>query len=306
MKISVIGAGNVGATVAMRALEAGLGDVALIDIVDGLAKGKALDIADASPIIGHENKITGTNDFSEINGSSIVVITAGLARKPGMTREELSCRNAQIVKDISLSIKKLAPGAIVIIVTNPLDVMSYYVYKLTGFPKSKIIGMAGTLDASRFRNLISDETKIPRSKIETYVMGCHGDTMVPLVSKTYVNKKPLRGALNKDILDRIVERTRARGAEIVSYLKSGSAYYSPSAGVFEILKAIKDDSGKVLCVSAYLDGEYGIKGCFLGVPAKIGKSGIEKIVDLKIDRDESEALRLSAEKTKKEVASLDI
>ena len=306
MKISIIGAGNVGATLAMRVAESSIADVVLVDIVDGLAQGKALDISDAAPILGHEKRIIGTTSYEAIKGSDVVVITAGFPRKPGMSREDLIAKNAPILKAITEKIKIFAKNAVIVVVTNPLDIMSYYVFRISGFSKSKIIGMAGTLDGARFRTLIAEELNVPRSKVETYLLGSHGDTMVPLISKTTVNNKPLKEVAQKEVLDKLVERTRKRGAEIVSYLKSGSAYYSPSAGVLEILRAIKEDSNKVLCCSALLEGEYGISDCFIGAPVKIGKNGISEIIEFDLDKEEMMAFKESADKTKKSLCSLTI
>jgi len=304
MKVSIIGSGHVGATLAMRVAESGLGDVVLLDIVEGLPQGKALDISDAAPLLNHEQSIIGTNSYDDIENSDIVVITAGLARKPGMTREDLISKNAVIIKGVTESIKKKTPNAIIIVVTNPLDIMTYYVYRVSGFDSSKVIGMAGTLDTSRFINLISQETGVPRSGIESFVLGCHGDAMVPLISKTLVNKKPLREVMDAERIDSIVDRTKKRGAEIVAYLKTGSAYYSPSAGVIEIIRAIKNNTKKILSVSAFVTGEYGIEGCFLGVPAEISSKGISRIVELDVEDAERDALRLSADKTRKLLSSL--
>lgn len=304
MKISIIGSGNVGATLAMRTLESGLGDVVLVDIVEGLPQGKALDISDAGPIMGYENKIIGTNDFQDIKNSDIVVITAGLARKPGMSREDLIQKNALIIKDVVLKIKGLCRDPIVIVVTNPLDVMAYYVYKIGDFDKNKVIGMAGTLDSARFRNLIAKELNVPHTKIQTLVLGCHGDAMVPVVSSTSVDKRPLTDIIGQEKIDQLVRRTQKRGAEIVARLKTGSAYYSPSAGVLQILNAIKTDSQNVLCVSTLLQGEYGVEGCFLGVPAKIGENGVREIVKIELTDEELKALHLSAEKTRRALSLL--
>ncbi|NQT21918.1 MAG: malate dehydrogenase [Candidatus Omnitrophica bacterium] len=304
MKISVIGAGNVGATLAMRIVESGIGDVVLVDVVEGLANGKALDISDAAPIMGHEKSISGTTDYKEIEDSDVVVITAGFPRKPGMSREDLISKNIPIMDTIVKNVKSFCKDAIIIVVTNPLDVISHYIYKSGSFPKEKVIGMAGTLDASRFSNLIAEELSVPRRDVECYVLGSHGDTMVPVVSKSSVNGEPLRNKMNEEAIQRLTERTKKRGAEIVANLKMGSACYSPSAGVLEILRAISNDSGNILCVSTLLEGEYGISGCFLGVPAHIGKAGILEIVQLELEEGESKALKLSAEKTKHSLRSV--
>ena len=279
-------------------LESALADVVLVDILKNIAQGKALDLLDAAPIVGHECSMVGTDDYSEIKSSDIVVITAGLPRKPGMTRDDLVARNAAIMKDVAAKIKSFSPSSIVIVVTNPLDTMTYLAYKVTGFPKNRVMGMAGVLDGSRFINLIASELKVRRSSIETYVLGSHGDTMVPLISKTKVNGKPILDVMKKDRLDAVVKRTCDRGAEIVSLLGSGSAYYSPSAAVFKMLNAILKDTKETLAVSAYLEGEYGLKDLYIGVPCKIGKSGIEKIVELELSKEEKESLSKSSEAIK--------
>ncbi|MDD5136076.1 MAG: malate dehydrogenase, partial [Candidatus Omnitrophica bacterium] len=234
MKVSIIGAGAVGATLAQRVLESGLADVVLLDIVKNMAIGKAFDLSDAAPLAGHECSIAGTDDYKEISGSDVVVITAGFARKPGMTREDLIAKNAGIVKGVSENIKRYAPDSIVIVVTNPLDTMTYLARAATGFARQKVFGMAGELDGARFIYLIARELKVPRSSVQTYMLGSHGDTMVPVLSKTTISGRPVSGLIPKDKLDSIVKRTRDRGAEIVSLLVSGSAYYSPSAAAFKM------------------------------------------------------------------------
>ena len=300
-KVSIIGAGAVGATLAHRVLEAGLADVVLLDIIKNLAVGKAFDLLDASPIIGHERTITGTDDYKEITSSDIVVITAGLVRKPGMTREDLIAKNAGIVKGVSENIKRYAPDTIVIVVTNPLDAMTYLTYKATGFKREKVFGMAGELDASRFVYLIASELKVPRSSVRTYMLGSHGDTMVPVLSKTTVSGKPVTEILAKDKLDAIVKRTRDRGAEIVNLLGSGSAYYSPSAAVFRMINAILKDTKETLVTSACLDGEYNLKDIAIGVPCKIGKGGIEKIIELQLTAAEGADFHKSARAIKSSI-----
>lgn len=294
-KIAIIGAGAVGATLAQRVLESSLADVVLVDILKDMAKAKALDLLDASPIAGHERDIIGTDNYEEIKSSDAVVITAGLPRKPGMTRDDLVAKNAAIIKNVAGNVKKYAPSSIVIVVTNPLDAMAYLAYKLTGFAKQRVMGMAGVLDGSRFIYMIADELKVPRSSVETCILGSHGDTMVPLISKTFVNGKPITDVMKKDKLDAIVKRTCDRGAEIVSLLGSGSAYYSPSAGAFRMLNAVLKDTKETLAASAYLEGEYGLKGLYIGVPCKIGKSGIEKIVELDLSKEEKASFLRSAE-----------
>jgi len=304
MKISVIGAGNVGATLAMRIAESDIADVLLVDIVDGLAKGKAIDMSDAAAIVKHERKILGTTNFDDIAGSDIVVMTAGLARKPGMTRDDLIKKNADIIRSVAEKIKVNCPDTLVIVVTNPLDVMVYEMLKTTGFDKSRVIGMAGTLDGARFINILSEKTGVPRSKIKTYVLACHGDSMVPLLSKTTIADKKITDVLSEQEINECVDKTKFRGGEVVQYLKTGSAYYSPSAGVLDILVSIKNNDKRTLAVSAFLTGEYGISGICFGVPAVIGSNGIEKIVELTITEQEKTDLLKSAEKTKEMIDSL--
>ena len=298
MKVSIIGAGAVGATLAQRVLESGLADVILIDILKNVALGKAMDLSDASSIVAHERSIIGTDDYKDIESSDIVVITAGLPRRSGMTRDELISKNAGIIKDVALKVKAHAPSSIIIVVTNPLDVMTYLTYKVTGFPKNRVIGMAGVLDGSRFIYLIASELGVPRSSVETYILGSHGDTMVPLISKTKVGGKPINEIMESGKLEAIVKRACDRGAEIVSSLGSGSAYYSPSAAVFKMIESILKDKKETLAASAYLEGEYGLSDLYIGVPCKIGSGGIEKIVELDISGDEKAALARSAEAIK--------
>jgi malate dehydrogenase len=297
-KVAVIGAGAVGATLAQRIFEAGLADVVLVDILKHIACGKALDLLDAASITGTEQAITGTDNYKDIEGSDIVVITAGLPRKPGMSREDLIAKNAAIIRDVCGRIKTHAPDAIVIVVTNPLDSMTYLAWKLTGFPMERVFGMAGVLDGSRFIGLLADHLKAPRSSIETYVLGSHGDTMVPVVSKTLVSGRSVAAAIPKDALEKIVKRTCDRGAEIVSLLGTGSAYYSPSAAVFAMVKAILTDTKTIMSASARLNGEYGLKDIFIGVPCRIGRAGIEKIIELELSGDEKAALADSAQAIK--------
>jgi len=297
-KVSIIGAGAVGATLAHRVLESGIADVALLDIVKNLALGKAMDLSDASPAMAHERNIIGTDNYKDIEHSDVVVITAGLPRKPGMTRDELISKNAGIIKDVASKVKAHVPSSIIIVVTNPLDVMAYLAYKVTGFPKNRVIGMAGLLDGSRFIYLIASELKIPRSSVKTYILGSHGDTMVPLISKTEVGGRPVTEVMDSKKLESIVKRTCDRGAEIVSLYGSGSAYYSPSAAVFRMIESILKDKKETIVASAYLEGEYGLKDLYIGVPCKIGKGGVEEIVELDISSHEKAALTKSAEAIK--------
>lgn len=294
MKITVIGAGNVGAMVASRIIDDNLADVVLLDIVPGLAKGKALDISDATPISGSKSKITGSESFADLKGSDIVVITAGLARKPGMSREDLLKKNAAIIKNISTHIKKYAPSSIVIVVTNPLDVMSYVVMKTTGFGPKKVIGMAGVLDSARFMNIVSEKVSSVKSD-EVFMMGSHGDTMVA------INRSK---QLPDDIFKESSERARNRGAEIVSHLKTGSAYFAPSASVFLMLKSIVNNQPKTLCASAYLNGQYGEKDIYIGVPVILDGSGVKDIVEIELSKEEKKNFAESAKKIRESIKSI--
>lgn len=288
-KVSIIGAGAVGATLAQRVAESGLADVVLLDIAKNIACGKALDMLDAAPIIGHENNILGTDDYEHIKNSDIVVVTAGLPRKPGMTREELLAKNANIIRDVSSKIKIYSPSAIVIIVTNPLDAMTYLAYKTTDFKKERVFGMAGALDGSRLAALLAEELNVPRASVKTFVLGSHGDTMVPVISRTSVAGKPVAGLLSKEKLQEIINRARDRGAEIVNLLGSGSAYYSPSAAVYTMISAILNDTNETIVVSAYLNGEYGMRDICIGVPCELGANGIRKVVEIELAEEERAA-----------------
>ena len=296
MKVAVIGAGNVGAMVAGRIVDSGLADVILLDIVPGLAKGKALDISDARPVFSSTAEIAGSEDINDIRGVDVVVITAGLARKPGMSRSDLLARNAVVLKGISSSIKKHCISPIIIVVTNPLDVMTYLVMKTTGFDHRRVIGMAGVLDTARFINIASGVL----SSLEgdnVFMMGSHGDSMVAID-----RSKKLSGEDLKEFSD----RTRGRGAEIVSYLKSGSAYFAPSAAVFYMLKSILKDEKKEMCCSVYLDGEYGEKDVYIGVPVVLGAAGVEGIVETGLTPEEKAAFKRSAQGIRSVIDSLKI
>jgi malate dehydrogenase len=283
MKISIIGAGNVGAMVASRVVDANLADVVLLDIVPGLAKGKALDISDVRPIVNSSANIIGTENFEDMKGSDIVVITAGLARKPGMSRDDLLKRNSEIIKDLSLQVKNHCPSSIVIVVTNPLDVMSYLVMKTTGFNPKRVIGMAGVLDTARFINILREKNKnIDEDKF--LMMGSHGDTMVPVSRSENIPDKVFREAS---------ELARNRGAEIVKYLGTGSAYFAPSASVFFMLKAIIENKKNTACASAYLQGQYDEKNVYAGVPVILGSQGVEKIIEIELTKEEKEAFKES-------------
>jgi len=293
-KVAVIGAGQVGGTCAQRILERRLGNCVLIDVVEGIAQGKALDLAQAAAIEGYDLKIEGTTDFSQLKGSHVVMITAGLARKPGMTREDLLTQNAGIIKGIVENIKKYCPESIIIMVTNPLDVMAYLAYKVSGFEKRKVFGMAGVLDSARFKFFIAQSLKVSPGDVETFVLGGHGDSMVPLVNYTKVKGRPITEILPKVKLQDLIKRTRDGGAEIVSLLKVGSAYYAPSSAACEMLECVLKDKKRLLPASAYLDGEYGLRDIYCGVPVKLGKAGVEEIANLKLSDEEISALHKSA------------
>ncbi|MBI2874966.1 MAG: malate dehydrogenase [Firmicutes bacterium] len=294
-KISVIGAGNVGATAALRIAELELGDVVLVDILDGIPQGKALDMYEAAPIYGFDSKVKGSNGYDETAGSDVVVITAGIARKPGMSREDLLGTNAKIVGGVVDEVVKRSPNAILIIVTNPLDPMVYLAKQRSGFPRERVIGMAGVLDTARFRTFLSMELNVSVRDVQAFVLGGHGDEMVPLVRYSTVAGIPISALLSKERIDAVVERTRKGGGEIVALLKSGSAYYAPGAAVAEMVEAIIKDSKRILPCAAYLDGEYGLKDIYFGVPVKLGAKGIEQILEIELTAEEKEAMRKSAE-----------
>ena len=294
MKISIIGAGNVGSMLAERILAHNLADVVLVDVAEGTAEGKAIDLLDSLPITGCEKNILGTAEYKEISGSEVIVITAGFPRRPGTSRDDLIQKNAVIIRSVTKNIKEFSPDSIVMVVTNPLDAMTYLVYREMGCRREKILGMAGTLDTARFKALLSQALGMSPGKIESFVLGSHGDTMVPLLSKTSVHGKPLVEVLDRKKIDEIVERTKKRGGEVVGLLKSGSAYFSPSAACFEILKAIVNNEKKVFPCSCILEGEYGIKNCAIGIPARLGKGGVEEILEWKLPDEEMSALRKSA------------
>lgn len=294
MKVAIIGAGNVGSTAAMRIAEKHLADVVMVDVKKGLARGKAFDITDSSYIIRHEVEVSGTEDFSAIKDSSVVVVTAGLTRKPGMKREELLAKNSEIVRSVSANIKEYAPQSIVIVVTNPLDVMTYVTLKECGFSNKNVFGMAGDLDTSRFIGLVAEKLKVKKSSIGSIVMGSHGDTMVPVISQTKVAGSPLERLLSKKDIEGLIKMTKTRGAEVVALLGQGSAYYAPSAAIADLVESILTDRKSLHCVSALLEGEYGISDICIGVPAIIGKSGIEEILRIDLLNNEKKAFERSA------------
>ncbi|AEB11999.1 malate dehydrogenase [Marinithermus hydrothermalis] len=293
-KVSIIGAGNVGATLAMRIAEAGLADVVMVDIVEGMPQGKALDLSEARPVVLNDVTIVGTNNYAEIAGSDIVVTTSGVPRKPGMSRDDLIETNGKIARQVAENIKKYAPEAIIIQVANPLDAITYVIAEVTQAPKHKIMGMAGVLDSARYRYFIAEELGVSVEDVQGFVLGGHGDTMVPLPRFTTVGGVPLPEVLPKERIDAIVERTRNGGAEIVNLLKTGSAYYAPSASTFEMVEAILLDRKRILPVAAYLNGEYGIRGLFVGVLAVLGKNGVEKIWEVPLNEAELAELQRSA------------
>ncbi|MCS6804838.1 MAG: malate dehydrogenase [Acidobacteriota bacterium] len=294
-KISVIGAGNVGATTAHRIADLELGDVVLVDIIEGLPQGKALDLAEATPVVGKDLRIIGSNGYMETTNSDIVVITAGIARKPGMSRDDLLNTNTQIVSEVTREVCKYSPDAILIVVSNPLDAMTYVAYKLSGFPKHRVMGMAGILDTARMRYFIAEALNVSVENVVAMVLGGHGDQMVPLSRYTSVAGIPLSDLMPQEQIDAIVQRTRDGGAEIVKYLKTGSAYYAPSAAVVEMVEAIIKDKHKIVPCAAYLEGEYGVNGVYLGVPVKLGARGIEQIIEISLTLEERAALHKSAE-----------
>ncbi len=306
MKISIIGSGNVGATAAWQLLQKDFADIAITDVVAGIAEGKALDMAHAAALLGLKHRISGISDISQIKNSDVVVITAGLARKPGMTRLDLLQKNSEIVRGTCASIKEHAPDAIVIVVTNPLDVMTYLALRTTGFSAKKVFGMAGVLDTARFRHYASQAAGVAPDKIETSVLGSHGDLMLPLLTYTKINGIPIAQALSKEKIDEIVNKTRNAGAEVVALLQTGSAYYAPAASIAEMVESIVRDEKKQLPICAYLNGEYGLNELCIGVPCILGKNGIEKIVELELSADEKTIMRKCAEEIKQGIKELNL
>ena len=305
MKITVVGAGNVGATAAQRIVDKELAnEVVLVDIVEGLPQGKGLDMLESAPIEGTDTRVAGTNNYDATVQSQIIVITAGIARKPGMTREQLQETNAGIVKGVTEAVVAKSPQAILIIVSNPLDVMTYVAYKVSGFERHRVIGMAGILDTARYRAFIAMELGVSVEDIQALVLGGHGDSMVPLVRYTTIAGVPLKEFLDQPTIDRLIKRTRDGGIEIVNYLKTGSAYYAPSAAAVEMVEAIVKDKKRILPCAAYLQGEYGVRDTYVGVPVKLGKKGIEQIVEVPLTAEEQNALNKSAEEVKNNIAKL--
>ncbi|HJQ66698.1 MAG TPA: malate dehydrogenase [Gemmatimonadales bacterium] len=306
-KITVVGAGNVGATAAQRLAEKNLArTVVLVDVVDGVPQGKGLDQWESAPIEGFDTRVVGANDYGPAQGSELFIVTAGIARKPGMSRDDLVRTNADIVKQVSQQIKQASPQAIVVVVSNPLDVMCWVTKQVTGFPRERVLGMAGVLDTARYRSFLAQALDVSVEDIQAMVLGGHGDTMVPLISYTTVSGIPVTQLLDKAALDKIVDRTRNGGAEIVAFLKTGSAYYAPSAAAVQMVESIVLDKKRVLPCAAWLEGEYGLSGMFCGVPCKLGKGGLEKILEVQLTADEKAALAKSANAVKETMAAVQL
>jgi malate dehydrogenase len=293
-KVTVVGAGMVGGTTAHRLVDKELADVVLIDVIEGLPQGKGLDLAESAPVERYDVRVIGTNDFKDTANSDIVVITAGFPRKPGMSRDDLLKANYDIVKHTTEQVVKVSPNSILMVVTNPLDAMAQTAYRVSGFSKNRVIGMAGVLDSARMRTFIAEELNVSVEDVTAFVLGGHGDTMVPLPRYSTVAGVPLPDLLPKEKIEAIVQRTRQGGAEIVNLLKTGSAFYAPSAAVVEMVEAILKDKKKILPCAVYLEGEYGIRGLFVGVPAKLGARGVEQIIEIKLTPEEDAALKKSA------------
>lgn len=305
-KITVVGAGNVGATTAQRIAEKALArHVVMVDVVEGVPQGKGLDQWQSAPIEGFDSRVVGSNGYEESAGSDVVVITAGIARKPGMSRDDLLNTNAGIVRSVGEQVRKTSPNAIVIVVSNPLDAMCYVAMKATGFPRERVIGMAGVLDTARYRAFLAEALDVSVLDIQAMVLGGHGDTMVPLVSYTTVSGIPVTQLIARPALDAIVDRTRNGGAEIVKYLKTGSAYYAPSSGAVQMVEAIVKDQKRILPCAAWLAGEYGMRDQYLGVPCKLGRAGLEQVVEVTLTPDETSALAKSADAVRELIAVID-
>jgi malate dehydrogenase len=297
-KISVIGAGNVGATAAQRIVERELADVVLVDILEGVPMGKALDLSEAAPIEKHDARLIGANDYEPTKNSDVIIITSGIPRKPGMSRDDLLATNARIMKSVVSQVVRFSPQAVLIIVSNPLDAMCHVAFEASGFPRNRVMGMAGVLDSARFRTFIAREMEVSVENTHAFVLGGHGDTMVPLPRFSTVAGIPITELMDPDTIERLVKRTREGGAEIVGLLKTGSAYYAPASAACEMAEAILKDKKKILPCAAYLSGEYGINDLFIGVPVKLGRDGIEEIIQIKLTSEEDQALKKSAEAVK--------
>jgi malate dehydrogenase len=304
-RITVVGAGHVGETQALRLAQMNVArEVVIVDILEGIPQGKALDLYESGPVVGFDTRVIGTNGYAETKGSDIVIITAGIPRKPGMSRDDLLATNARIVREVATEVKKSSPDAIVIVVSNPLDVMTYVAKEATGFPANRVFGMAGVLDTARFRTFIAEKVGVSVEDIQALVLGGHGDTMVPLVSYTTISGIPLTQFLDQETIDALIDRTRKGGAEIVAYLKEGSAYYAPSAAVAQMVEAIVLDKKRILPCAAWMEGQYGIRDTYLGVPCKLGRSGVEEIIEVELTDEERAALEKSAEHVRGTIEAL--
>jgi malate dehydrogenase len=303
-KVTVIGAGNVGATTAQRIAEAGLADVVLVDIVEGLPQGKGLDLAEAAPVVGHDARVIGTNDYADTAGSDIIVVTSGLARQPGMSRDDLLAKNAGIVKAVVSASAPLSPNAVIIVVTNPLDAMCHVAMEASGFPRERVLGMAGVLDSARFRTFIAEELGVSVEDTHAFVLGGHGDTMVPLPRYSTVAGIPITELMTPERVDALVTRTANGGAEVVALLKTGSAFYAPAASTFEMVDAILRDRRRVLPCAVLLKGEFGVDGLFVGVPAVLGDGGLQRVMTIELSADENAAFQKSAAAVKELVDKL--
>lgn len=303
-KVTIVGAGQVGATAAHWATAKELADIVLVDVVEGMAQGKALDLLESTPVEGLDVCLLGTGDYKETADSDIIVITAGLARKPGMSRDDLLAANVNIVKAVTEETVRYSPNAYIIVVTNPLDAMVYLAKKVSGFPKNRVVGMAGILDSARFRTFVASELQVSVEDIQAMVLGGHGDTMVPLPRFTTVSGIPITELLSKEQIDRIVDRTRKGGAEIVDLLKTGSAFYAPGASAVAMVESILKDKKRILPCAAYLEGEYGIHDLYMGVPVKLGAGGVEQVLELRLTDEELAALRASAEAIRSTVSAM--
>ncbi|MFC1523430.1 malate dehydrogenase [Thermodesulfobacteriota bacterium] len=300
-KLTIIGAGNVGATAAHWAASRGLGNVVLLDVVEGVPQGKALDLSQSGPVDGFSNTVIGTNDYRDSADSDVVIITAGLARKPGMSRDDLLAKNVAIVKTCTEQAAQHSPNAVIIVVTNPIDAMVYTAFKVSGFPRNRVIGMAGVLDSARYRTFLAGALGVAPRDVSAMVMGIHGDNMMPLVRLANVSGVPVTELLSREELDAIVTRTQQGGIEIVNHLKTGSAFYTPGLAAVEMAEAVLLDSKRVLPCAAYLEGEFGITGCFLGVPVVLGRGGVERIVEFELNQDEKTALIQSEAAVRKQM-----
>lgn len=305
MKVTVIGAGNVGASVAQRVAEGGLADVVVVDLVEGMPQGKALDLIQAAPVVGHDSLITGTNSYEDIEGSEVVVITAGLPRKPGMTRLDLLKVNAEIVGAVAREVKQRCPKAVVMVVTNPLDVMTHHAQRVTGFEPERVLGMAGVLDSARLRAFIALELGVSVEDVQAMVLGGHGDSMVPLARFSTVSGIGITHLMRQEVIERIVDRTRKAGTEIVALLKTGSAYYAPAAATYQMVEAVLKDKKRILPACVRCTGQYGINGVYVGVPIKLGARGVEEVIELPLTGEELGSLQKSAAEVEQAIKDLE-